>query len=201
MNTPIRTLSGGPTRRKPSEFLLPDGRKVLVALPEDIEALRQRYANSHDADPPLQVEVVVHGSDEHRDFLHLTRTHHETRRAQLRERHGSDVVDEIDSVRAELDAVAAQLQRLEAAAAESNKLNTNFSRFGFDAKLRTYSDDDEGNDTPSLSAASTRALGDASVAQGYDSMRLFRRPVVKQYFHRGLLWYVPPFSVLRCFWY
>ncbi|KAK1753739.1 hypothetical protein QBC47DRAFT_326288 [Echria macrotheca] len=190
-NTPVRTTSGGPTRRRPSEFLLPDGRKVLVALPDDIEALRQRYANSHDADPPIQVEVVVHGSDEHREFLQQTRSHHETRRAQLRERHGS-VVDEIDAVRTELDAVAAQLHRLEAAAAADGKLNTNFSRFGFDAKLRTYADDDEeaGSGTPAAlsRASSTLGGGDSSSVGGYESMRLFRRPVVKQYFHRGLLW-------------
>jgi len=195
MNTPIRTISSGPpTRRKPSEFLLPDGRKILVALPEDIEALRQRYANSHNANPPVQVEVVVHGSDEHRDYLHLARTHHETRRAQLRERLGPDVVNEIDSVRTDLDVVTAELQKLEAANG-GNKLHTNFSRFGFDAKLRTYSDDDESSTPPSLSLTNTHTLGDTSsssvvVQQGsyYDSMRLFRRPAIKQYFHRGLLW-------------
>ncbi|KAK5657783.1 hypothetical protein OQA88_2856 [Cercophora sp. LCS_1] len=175
MSTPSSTR-----RRPPSEFILPDGRRVLVALPEDIEALRQRYANAHEADPPTQVEVVVHGSDEHRHFLGVTKSHHETRHAQLREKVGHEVVNELDSVRAQLDAVSTQLLRL-----ESNgkaRLNTNFEKFGFDAKLRTYGDDEESGDGESTVVS----LGAGE--RGGGSMRLFRRPVVKQYFHRGLLW-------------
>jgi hypothetical protein len=147
-----------PRRNRPSEFLLPDGRKVLVALPSDIEALRQRYARSHDADPPIQVEVVVHGSDEHRHFLGVTKSHHETRRAQLRERVGADVVDELETARAHLDAVSAQLDKLEAAALGSG-LGANFEKFGFDAKVRTYADESGEESTTASSRASLASVG------------------------------------------
>ncbi|KAK3353799.1 hypothetical protein B0T25DRAFT_221162 [Lasiosphaeria hispida] len=190
MSTTPRSQLGG--RRRPSEFLLPDGRKVLVALPEDIEALRQRYAKGHDADPPIQVEVVVHGSDEHRHFLGLSKSHHETRRAQLRERHGPELVDELEAARAELDAISAQLHRLEAASVDStNRLNENFSRFGFDAKLRTYADDEDDSEDPMSSGVSSVTWTGSEKTdrrRGGEAMRLFRRPIVKQYFHRGLLW-------------
>ncbi|KAK4448935.1 hypothetical protein QBC34DRAFT_485330 [Podospora aff. communis PSN243] len=183
-----------PRRNRPSEFLLPDGRKVLVALPSDIEALRQRHARSHDADPPTQVEVVVHGSDEHRHFLGLTKSHHETRRAQLRERIGADVVEELEAARAQLDSVSAQLERLEAAAAaQGSGLGANFEKFGFDAKVRTYADD-SGEDGLSSSRVSLASVGAGeSFWEGGrrgdgDALRLFRRPIIKQYFHRGLLW-------------
>ncbi|KAK0639726.1 hypothetical protein B0T16DRAFT_450341 [Cercophora newfieldiana] len=191
MSTTPRPAAG---RRRPSEFLLPDGRKVLVALPDDIQALRQRYASGHNADPPIQVEVVVHGSDEHRHFLGLTKSHHETRRAQLRERVGADVVDELEAARAELDHVSAQLERLEAAAeAQSSGLGANFEKFGFDAKLRTYADDSGEDGLTSSRASLASGKTESSFWEGGargdgDAMRLWRKPVVKQYFHRGLLW-------------
>lgn len=194
---PTRSISNNktgtaPTQRgRASEFLLPDGRSVLVALPKDIDALRKRYVQAHDSNPPIQVEVVVHGSDEHRHFLRLSRTHHETRRTQLRDQLGSDVVDELEAARAQLDRLDAQLRAIEAAADESaSRLNPNFSKFGFDAKLRTYADEegDEGkNREVASSAASSYSVGTGDAGE---ALRLFKRPVVRQYFHRGLLWYV-----------
>ena len=210
-----------PARRRPSEFLLPDGRRVLVALPSDVEALRKRYGTAADG-AQVEVEVVVHGSDEHRHFLHQSRHHHETRHAELRERLGAAVLDELDATRAQLDAVAAQLRRLESVvdcsggssgSGSGTRLNTNFSKFGFDAKVRTYADHDDGDysagsggdeetrgnsGTKPLSTVSTVSVaGDDTPAtyagrrdDGGDALKLFRRPVIKQYFHRGLLWCV-----------
>jgi len=204
--TPHSTRAPG-ARRRPSEFLLPDGRKVLVALPSDIDALRQRYARSHEANPPIQVEVVVHGSDEHRHFLGLTKSHHETRRAQLREKVGADVVDELEGTRAQLDAVSAQLERLERAAAEREVggLGRNFEKFGFDAKVRTYAADDASGEEGEGVASSGVSLADSSGGESSfweggrrgdgEAMRFFRRPIIKQYFHRGLLWLVVLFWV------
>ncbi len=189
MAAPSQRSGGG--GRRPAEFLLPDGRSVLVALPKDIDALRRRYAQTHDADPPIQVEVVVHGSDEHRDFLRLSKTHHETRRAQLRDRLGADVVDELDAARNELDGLDAQLRAIDAAADENaNRLNPSFSKFGFDAKLRMFSGGEDGDEDGEVSSSAVSAYSMRTEDAG-QAMKLLKRPVVRQYFHRGLLWYVP----------
>jgi hypothetical protein len=188
--TAAASTRGGGGRRA-TEFLLPDGRSVLVALPKDIDALRRRYAQTHDADPPVQVEVVVHGSDEHRDYLRQSRTHHETRRAQLRDRLGAEAVDELDAARDQLDGLDAQLRAIDAATDEiASRLNPNFSKFGFDAKLRTYGGGDEGEDDGDVASSAVSARSVSTVEAG-EAMMLFKRPVVRQYFHRGLLWYVP----------
>ena len=80
--------------------------------------------------------MVVHGSDEHRDLLRLSRTHHAARHAVLRERVGGEVVDELDRSRAELEGVEAQLRAIESGEEGSGRLGVNFGKFGFDAKLR-----------------------------------------------------------------
>lgn len=199
--TPTRTRSGTTTpnragaysRRRPAEFVLPDGRKILVALPEEAETLRQRHA-SH---PATQVEVVVHGSSEHCGFLRDSQRHHEARREALRARHGSDALDEWEAVSRQLDGVTAQLERL---ADHSGALKENFTKFGYDAHLRTYGEEDEGGGAPVTSRGrSGVASSSASLAEGAagtvdwndrsgEAIRLFKTPVVKQYFHRGLLW-------------
>lgn len=180
---------GAYSRRRPSEFFLPDGRRILVALPEEFEALRRQHCEGP-SPPASQIEVVVHGSDQHCDFLRETQRHHEAARLALRERHGDDVLDEWDRVGRQLDGVTAQLERL---ADHSSALRENFSKFGFDARLRVYGQED---------ARSSRAVSVAEKDGENSSFRdevdwndrsseavsLFKPPVVKQYFHRGLLW-------------
>ncbi|KAK3946162.1 bacterial low temperature requirement A protein-domain-containing protein [Diplogelasinospora grovesii] len=185
------------SRRRPSEFLLPDGRKVLVALPEEAETLRQKYTSTNN-DPPVQVEVVVHGSDEHRHFLRQSRharEHHESRRQALRDRLGDEVFEELHSVSSQLNAVTAQLEQLtnSQSGSAASLLRSNFSKFGFDAHLRTYADSED-DQPPALSRSSTISPEDDNSAVvvsdrvGGQTIKLFKRPVIKQYFHRGLLW-------------
>lgn len=218
--TPTRTRSGTTTpnrvgaysRRRPAEFILPDGRKILVALPEEAETLRQKHAAKADgaATDHGQVEVVVHGSSEHCGFLRDSQRHHEARRDALRARHGREALDEWEAVSRQLDGVTAQLERL---ADHSAALKENFSKFGYDAHLRTYGEEEEGGSGggggggyASSSFSSSRARSgavssSASLAEGTggagnvdwndrsgEAVRLFKTPVVKQYFHRGLLW-------------
>ena len=198
------SLTPTATRRRvrPQEFLLPDGRRILVALPEEAATLRDKYASANAENAEGQVEVVIHGSVEHEDFLRQSAAHHAARRDAMRARHGADF-DEWERTAAELEAVEAQLHRI---ADHSASLGHNFSKFGFAAHLRTYGDDGE---TPAGSAlhstASSRAGsisgdgGDGGFGLGEDkpswedrggaaTIKLFRRPIVKQYFHRGLLW-------------
>ena len=186
---------------RPTEFLLPSGKRVLVALPADIDAVRTKYARSHDADPPTQVEVVVHGSEEHRRLLHQSKTHHEKRHAYLREKVGHDVADEIVAARKQLEIVSRQLERLERenGLEEGLGLGKNFEKFGFDAKVRTYggdgghgsgSEDLEGGSRRTSLASTGResSLWEGGMSGYGEALRLSRKPVVKQYFHRGLLW-------------
>jgi hypothetical protein len=171
-------------RLRPQELTLPDGKKVVVALPEDLEAARQRHAQQRDG---VQIETVLHGSREHHNYLRQSRDHHESRRARLREKHG-DAFDEWDDANDQLTALDGELERLDNPSAG---LKNNFSKFGYAAELRTY---DGGDETPNVSSSR------ASLADGIsertltedprpgETIKLFKRPVVKQWFHGGLLW-------------
>ncbi|KAL1894562.1 hypothetical protein Sste5346_005797 [Sporothrix stenoceras] len=221
-------------RRKPQEFLMPDGRRVLVALPEDVDALRSKYAGvtreaADGGDGIPQVEVVVHGSPEHKQFLQESQAHHQSRRDALRAKYGQEILEEWDSVTADFDHVSKELEKL---ADHSASLGHNFSKFGYSATLRTFGGDEGhggghggggsgGHGSGAASASSSRGGSQAgssanSIASGTDDdddddsgsgddggksgvpvwhnqnngqiMQLFKRPVVKQYFHRGLLW-------------
>ena len=224
----MSTTPTGRGRRRPQEFLLPDGRRILVALPDDADALRRKYASvapgGLGADPAaVQVEVVLHGSDEHRAYLEESRTHHERRRAELRDRHGA-AFDEWEDVHAQLDGVAAQLERL---ADTASMLGANFSKFGYDARLRTYdAGENDGNGSPgeggeggastpsglatpkrksstpldrSLSEGGMSTMSDWEDRHGGETIKLFKRPVVKQYFHKGLLWRASGETEVMCF--
>ena len=187
--TPVRTTSGNSTyrRRRPSEFQLPDGRKILVALPEEAEAVRTKYSSAAAASgETLQTAVVVHGSAEHQRFLQLAHAHHELRRAELRARHGSDF-EEWENVSSQLDAVTAQLESI---ADHSASLKENFSKFGYDARLRTYGDEKGGGGSGagSSSASLNEEKVDWNERRSADMIKLFKKPVIKQYFHRRLLW-------------
>jgi hypothetical protein len=199
------TLTSG-RRRKPQEFRLPDGRKILVALPEDAAALRRKYSSN----PDVQIEIVLHGSEEHQKYLRESQAHHEQRREELRLRHGP-AFDEWENVHAQLDAVSAALERLED---QTSMLNANFSKFGYDAQLRTYDGDDASEEAmtprrgsgPSSRAASRAASlgGDSSRSDwedriGGETIKLFKRPVIKQYFHKGLLWRASNETEVMCF--
>ena len=55
--------------------------------------------------------------------------------------------------------------------------------------VRTYGDEEggEGGGTASSAASVAYSVG---VGEAGEAMKLFKWPVVRQYFHRGLLWYV-----------
>ncbi|CAK7198978.1 hypothetical protein SEUCBS139899_001646 [Sporothrix eucalyptigena] len=224
-----RTLKTG-RRRKPQEFMMPDGRRVLVALPEDVAALRDKYAGvmreaADGGEGMPQVEVVVHGSPEHKRFLEESQAHHRSLREELKAKYGAEILEEWDRVTADFNHVSSELEQL---ADHSASLGHNFSKFGYSATLRTFGGDEghgdgghgsgghgSGTGSASSSRHASRANSIASdtdddneSGSGNDSgddggksgvpvwhnegsgqiMQLFKRPVVKQYFHRGLLW-------------
>jgi hypothetical protein len=133
--------------RRLRHFLLPDGKKVHIALsPEEAETLRKRLETISKDEP---FDLVISGSPEHLEALRIAHTHHEGRRDSLRTKHG-DAYDEFENVRAELDALGSELHMLTDHAVS---LDANFSKYGYAAHLRTYDD----HSTPSSSASSTHS--------------------------------------------
>jgi hypothetical protein len=188
--------------------MLPDGTKVLVALPADADKLRRKHSRHHHADPPVpQIEVVIHGSEQHTTLLQRAREHAERRAQELRERLGEDLLEEWDGLQAEIWDMQRMMER---AINHSSRLNANFEKFGFDAQLRTFGDeldameeDEEDKarrgrkgagsaasdeETEVGDGTSTSSGTDWSERRGGTTIKLYRRPVIKQYFHRGLLW-------------
>ncbi|KAK7415531.1 hypothetical protein QQZ08_012309 [Neonectria magnoliae] len=170
-------------RRRPQEFTLPNGKKVIATLPEDLEDLRRKYSNQDE----MQVEIVVHGSPQHSGYLRETREHHERRRNRLREQHGPAFA-EWEDVQNQLNSVNTELERM---STNSAGLNANFNKFGYGAELRTYNDDNEPEAPSSSGASMSDTLSVASSWSGTrlgETTKLFKKPVVKQWFHQGLLW-------------
>jgi hypothetical protein len=90
-------------------FMLPDGRKVHIALsPEEAESLRQRLTAVRKDEP---FDLVISGSPEHLNALRQAHSHYDERREMLRVKHGSDY-DEFENVRAELDTLSSELHML-----------------------------------------------------------------------------------------
>ncbi|RSL65072.1 hypothetical protein CEP53_003828 [Fusarium sp. AF-6] len=166
-------------RRQPQRFTLPNGKEVIVSLPDDYNNLRKKYGNQDE----IQVEVVLHGSSEHCNYLRETRDHHEGRRAKLREQHGP-AFDEWEDVQNQLDTFNSEIDRL---STNTNGLSANFNKFGYGAELRTYKDDETPDVDTSMSDSVSIASSWSQARLG-ETTKLFKKPVIKQYFHKGLLW-------------
>ncbi|KAA8574237.1 hypothetical protein EYC84_005739 [Monilinia fructicola] len=165
--------------------MLPNGRRVHIApSPEEAEILRRRLS-AIEKDQPF--DLVINGSPEHLDALRTAHTHHENKRQALKDKHG-DAYDEFENVKSDLDALVSELHML---TDHSVALDANFSKYGYSAHLRTY-DDGSG---PSSSASSLYHGPDdhekkdwAAEKRNGRIMKLYKKPTVRQYFHRGLLW-------------
>ncbi|TAQ88612.1 hypothetical protein B7494_g3044 [Chlorociboria aeruginascens] len=167
-------------------FILPDGRKVHIALsPDEADKLRRRL-NAIQEDEPF--DLVISGSPEHLEALRRAHSHHEERRQALKTKHG-DTYDEFENVRSELDVLGSELHMLTDHAVA---LDANFSKYGYSAHLRTYN---EGS-TPGSSASSTTGRHDMdhekkdweAERRNGRIMKIYKKPTVRQYFHKGLIW-------------
>lgn len=116
--------------KRQRHFMLPDGRKVHIALsPEEAESLRQRLTTIKRDEP---FDLVVSGSPEHLEALRKAHSHYDEQREKLRAKHGDDY-DEFENVRAELDHLSSELHMLTDHAVQ---LDANFSKYGYSAHLR-----------------------------------------------------------------
>ncbi|KAG9234335.1 bacterial low temperature requirement A protein-domain-containing protein [Amylocarpus encephaloides] len=195
--TPTNTLSGATLGgqhhhhrrgRRLRNFMLPNGREVHIALsPEEAETLRQRLEAVRSKEDPF--DLVISGSPEHLEALRQAHTHHEGRRDAMREEHG-EKYDEFENVRAELDVLGSELHMLTDHAVS---LDANFSKYGYSAHLRTYDD----GSAPQSSRSSMSGWNHdpdhekkdwASEKKNGKSIKIYNKPTVRQYFHKGLLW-------------
>lgn len=169
------------TGKRIRQLLRPNGKKVHVAgSPEEADQLRKTLSTTEEAD---DFDLVIHGSPEHLDVLRHTHQHHKDQHQRLKEEHPG-LAGEFERVIRELDALSQELHMVSSHAVQ---LDANFSKYGYSAHLRT-------RDSPaSSSAASTNSdlfdkeMWEAERKLG-TTMRLYQKPIVRQYFHKGLLW-------------
>lgn len=172
--------------KRARHFLHPNGKKIHVASsPHDVENLRRTVeAIEKDGD----FELVIHGSPEHIEALRDTHAHHEDRRNSLRDQHG-DLFEELEGAIHDLDSLSNELHMISEHAVQ---LDANFSKYGYSAHLRTH------NSSPNSSSASSlygdlnddghgHRDWDAERKKG-QTMKFFVKPIVRQYYHKGLLW-------------
>lgn len=110
--------------------------------------------------------------------------HHESRRLSIREKH-SDIYNEFEHIKTELDAISTELNLL---TDHHVTLDANFSKFGYSAHLRTIDVED-----PSTLGSENSGFDELSedwkmARQAGMNLKFWKRPVVRQYFHKGLLW-------------
>ncbi|KAF2203314.1 hypothetical protein GQ43DRAFT_479183 [Delitschia confertaspora ATCC 74209] len=171
--------------RRLRHFFHPDGRKIHIAgSPDEAEHIRKTLSTTAKEGG---FDIVIHGTPEHLEALRHTHAHHEEKQKQLKEQHG-DLADEFERVIRELDTLSAELHMISEHAVQ---LDANFSKYGYSAHLRT-------KDSPTESTA-TSLYGDHH-GNSFDkhqwdaerklgsTMRLYQKPIVRQYFHKGLLW-------------
>ncbi|KAI9699276.1 MAG: hypothetical protein M1836_002886 [Candelina mexicana] len=170
--------------RRLKQFIRPDGRKVHVAAsPEDADHVRRKMSEMQ-AQSTEDFDLYIHGSPEHLDTIREVHAHHERLREDLRQKHG-EVYAEFENVRVELDALSHELHLL---SDHGVSLDANFSKYGYSAHLRTRGGDDSPNNSIRTGPSSTQEHDwDAERRRGV-RMKFWKRPIVRQYFHRGLLW-------------
>ena len=176
---------GHEAQKRIRHFLHPDGKRIHVAhSPEEALHLRSKLARLHQDD---EFDVYISGTPEHLDAIRKAQQHHEARRAELHAEH-KDIYERFADVHAELDNLSNELDRV---TTHGVSLEAHFSRFGYDAHVKSYDEE-----SPSHSGASTprssisgRPGSNASHESDYgSSLKLWKRPVVRQYFHKGILW-------------
>ncbi|KAI9723455.1 MAG: hypothetical protein M1828_004185 [Chrysothrix sp. TS-e1954] len=158
------------------------GKTVHVARsPTEARELKKSLTRQERHD----IDVFLHGSDQHIEFLQSLEEHHQSQRALLRDRHG-DAYHEVEHV---LQASANLSKELEYARNQGVNLEMNFNKYGYDSHLRTHNGSGVQSSASSLSGEGKASKSDwiAQRSQGR-SMSLFVKPILRQYHHNGLLW-------------
>lgn len=176
-------VSASPTPRshkhhlRGRHFLSHEGRHIHVgSSPQEIETLKKQLSNTEDP-----FDLYLHGSPEHLDALRKTHNHHEQTREQLRQKHG-ELYEQFQRVHSELDWLAAELDHV---TTQGVRLDASFSKYGYSAHLRSYEDE---KDSAPMSGRSSMSDEERSSHDYKSPLKFFKAPVVRQYFHKGLIW-------------
>ena len=179
--------------RRLKYLLRPNGRRVhIAATPEEHVRLTRTLPNT---EPDGDFDCYVHGSNEHLNAVREIHAYHEQRQKHLRTKHGS-LYDEIENVKTELETLADELYHL---TDHGIFLDANFSKYGYDAHIRT-----RGPESSSTSMSGDRSSThekrdwDAERHNG-QALKLWRKPTIRQYWHKKLLWRSSDFEEVASF--
>ncbi|KAK6355352.1 hypothetical protein TWF696_004461 [Orbilia brochopaga] len=146
--------------RKLDAIKLPGGHHLRIAKDEN-HLLQLQESES---DPGFR--FTIHGSEVHISALKESKEHHQSLTNALREKH-PEIFGEMERLQAQMEEISHDLHAI---TKHDVHLEANFSKFGYSANLRTHireKSDDEASSTV---------------------IRVWKRPVIRQYFHKGLLW-------------
>lgn len=168
------------TRERVRQFLHPDGRRIHIASsPEEVLHLRETLSETQQ---DQRFDILLSGTPEHLEALREAQMHHETRLTEFQEQHG-DVYRLFASTHADLDALSSELDRV---TKHGVSLEAHFSKYGYDARIRTH-DDDSGSNTPRSNSSTDKSQSEAE--RGFaTTLKLFKYPTMRQYFHKGIIW-------------
>ena len=167
------------TSKRLRKLLRPNGKRVhIAATPEEHLRLARTLP---DIEPDDNFEIHIHGSAEHLDVVREIHAHHETRRTLLQTQHGN-IYDEFEEVKMQLDSMADELHSL---TEHGVSLDANFSKFGYDATIRPKDPDSSSN---SLNSSHEGHRDWNAERRKGQALVFYKKPTVRQYFHRGLLW-------------
>jgi hypothetical protein len=176
-------------RARLRHFLHPSGTRVHIAdSPVEADHLHRQLSNQPEQEP---FSIYISGSPEHISAVQESQCHHEARQAELRGRHG-EVWEQFADVQRELDVLSRELGRV---TEKGVSLEGHFGKFGYSARIRSY-DDGDGPSPGRSGAISPRSIGGAAEAE---PLQLFKVPVVRQYFHKGILWRASTSEEVRSF--
>jgi hypothetical protein len=151
----------------------------ICPTPEELAKRRHERARQETKEPLEDFDLILHGSQEHQDAIRDLHGHHQAEHDRLKEEH-PEVFERFDHVRNELDLLNTELHAL---TDHSVALDASFDKFGYSAHLRTKDD----SETSSLKSENSTAQ-EKHADRSAKPLKFFKRPVVRQYFHKGLLW-------------
>ncbi|KAK4693918.1 hypothetical protein P7C71_g3573, partial [Lecanoromycetidae sp. Uapishka_2] len=170
------------TGKRLRKLLSPDGKRLhIAATPEELARLTRTLPN---IEPDDNFEIHLHGSAEHLEAVRQIHAHHEARQTLLRTKHGN-IYDEFENVKMDLDSLADELHHL---TDYGVSLDANFSKFGYDATIRTKEPESSSSSlSHGHSSHDSHRDWEAEKRKG-QALKFWKKPTVRQYFHKGHLW-------------